>query len=200
MASKIDIWNLALSHVGTAATIADPDEQSVQANHCRRFYPVALGCALERHSWRFASRRVNLVRVNNTMQQWAFAYALPNLCVRPRAVLWPEAQDDSDEQPYEVEGTNTVDILYTNVENAVLKYTALVEDVNRFSPFFKLALSYDLAALLVGPLSKDANMKARLMQAVQYYVGQAQAADANSGMSNTYSDFTPEHLKARNGY
>jgi hypothetical protein len=199
MASVVDIWNLALSHVGSAATIAAPEEQSAGANHCRRFYPAALGCALERHSWRFASRRAQLVQVNNPISHWDFAYAVPNLCIRPRAVLFPHARDDMDEQPYEVEGTNTIDVLYTNVPNAVLKYTTLVKDVNRFTPMFTMALAFDLAALLVGPMSKDEKMKARLLQAAQYYASMAQAADANSAMSTAYRDFQPGHLAARNG-
>ncbi|MER1940649.1 hypothetical protein ABS755_08065 [Castellaniella sp. FW104-16D08] len=200
MASKIDIWNLALSHVGASATIADPNEQGVAANHCRRFYPVALSCTLERHSWSFATRRVHLVPTTNPVGHWMFAYVLPIRCVRARAVLPPGAADDTQEQPYAIESLDSgTGVIYSNTEQAVLKYTALVEDVSKFTPFFTLALSYDLAAMLVGPISKDERMKARLLQSVQYYIAQAQAQDANSSMSTAYRDFIPSHLAARNG-
>ena len=198
MASKVDIFNLALSNIGHKANITDPDETSAEANHCRRFYPIALAAALERYAWSFATRRFALAEVTNPVDHWMFAYALPNLCIKPRAVLMPESTDDSKEQPFAVESDDNGDaILYTNVEDAVLKYTTLVEDTNKFTPLFVLALSYDLAVLLVGPIPKDAKLKKVLMEAANYYEGTARAADANASQDLTYPDFIPSHLAAR---
>lgn len=198
MASKVDIWNMALSHIGHRANIADPDEASAEANHCRRFYPISLSIALERYSWGFATRRVALAEVDNPVDHWAYAYALPNQCIKARAVLLPESTDDSKEQPFAIESAEDGSaILYCNVEDAVLKYTTAVEDTNKFSPMFVTALSYDLAALLVGPIPKDPKLKQAMLQAAQYYVAQAEAADANASLSKSYGDFIPAHLAAR---
>lgn len=198
MASKVDVFNLALSHIGHKAQITDPDETSVEANHCRRFYPIALGIALERHAWRFATRRIALAEVTNPVNHWMFAYALPNLCIAPRAVLLPESTDDTKEQPFAVESDADGNaILYTNVEDAVLKYTTLVEDTNKFTPYFVVALSYDLASLLAGPIPKDVKTKKAMLDAALYYVGLAEAADANASHSTAHSDFIPSHLAAR---
>lgn len=198
MASKVDIWNLALSNIGHKANIADPDEVSAEANHCRRFYPVALRTALERYAWSFATRRATLGEVDNPVEHWAYAYALPNKCIKPRAVLLPESTDDSQEQPFALESKDDDSlVLYCNVEDAVLKYTALAEDTVKFTPFFVLALSYDLAALLVGPIPKDAKVKKSMLDAAAYYVGLAEAADANASRDTSYRDFTPSHLAAR---
>lgn len=198
MASKVDIFNTALAHIGHKANISDPDEASAEANHCRRFYPIALRAALERYAWSFATRRAALVEVTNPVDHWMFAYALPNQCIKPRAVLRPESTDDTDEQPYAVESASDGSaILYTNMEDAVLKYTALVEDTIRFTPLFVIALSYDLAAMLVGPIPKDPKIKKAMLDAALYYWGQAEAADANAGSSDSYRDFTPSHLAAR---
>ena len=198
MASKIDIWNTALSHIGHKANIADPDETSAEANHCRRFYPIALNVALERYAWSFATRRAALAEVDNPVNHWGYAYGLPNLCIKPRAVLLPESTDDSKEQPFTVEAADDGSaILYCNVEDAVLKYTTLVEDTNKFSPMFVLTLSYDLAGLLVGPIPKDAKLKKAMMDAALYYTGLAEAADANASRDTSYRDFIPSHLAAR---
>lgn len=198
MASKIDIWNLALSHIGHKANIADPDEASAEANHCRRFYPIALAATLERYAWSFATRRVALAQVDNPVDHWLFAYALPNQCVKVRAVLPPECTDDSFEQPYAIESdADGNEILYTNTEEAVAKYTALVDNTNRFTPTFVLALSYDLASMLVGPIPKDMKMKQTMTQAAEMTVAQAEAHDANASRSNTYGDFIPSHMRVR---
>lgn len=198
MASKVDIWNTALSHIGHRATIADPDETSAEANHCRRFYPIAISVALERYAWSFATRRVALAEVTNPVDHWAYAYALPNLCIKARAVLLPGSTDDSKEQAFEIESDENGDgVLYCNVEDAVLRYTTLVEDTNKFTPYFVVAMSYDLAAMLVGPIPKDPKMKKALLDAALYYTGLAEAADANASRSTVYSDFIPSHLAAR---
>jgi len=198
MASRVDIWNTALSHIGHRANIADPDEASAEANHCRRFYPLALNVALERYAWSFATRRAALAQVDNPVDHWEYAYSLPNLCIKPRAVLLPESTDDAQEQAYALESDDNGNaILYCNVEDAVLKYTTLVEDTNKFTPFFVLTLSYDLAALLVGPIPKDFKIKKSMTDAALYYVGLAEAADANASHDTSYADFIPSHLAAR---
>ena len=198
MASRVDIWNLALSNIGHRANVTDPDETSAEANHCRRFYPIAVAATLERFAWSFATRRIALAEVTNPVDHWGYAYALPNPCIKARAVLLPESNDDSKEQPFEIEGDAAGDaILYCNVEDAVLKYTTLVEDTNKFTPFFVIALSYDLAAMLVGPIPKDPKLKKSMMDAALYYTSLAEVADANASMSKTYGEFIPGHLAAR---
>lgn len=199
MASKVELWNMALSHIGHKARITDPDEATAEANYCRIFYPAALGVTLERFAWSFATRRKILAEVDNPVDHWMFAYALPNLCVAPRAVLPPECTDDSFEQPFALESTEAGDlILYTNQEDAVLRYTALAEDTTKFTPMFVMALSYDLAALLVGPIPKDAKLKQVMTQSAAYYTGLAEASDANRGQtSDVYKNFTPSHMAAR---
>jgi hypothetical protein len=198
MASKVDVWNLALSNIGHKAQIADPDERSAEANHCRRFYPMALGVTLERFAWGFATRRAILAQVDNPVDHWMFAYALPNLCIAPRAVLLPESTDDSQEQDFEIESVEGGDvILYTNVEDAVLKYTTQVDDTTKYSPLFVMAVAADLAAMLVGPIPKDPRKRQEMQQLAVYYTGQAQASNANGSRSSTYMDFTPSHLSAR---
>lgn len=199
MASKVDIWNLALSHIGHKANVADPDEASAEANHCRRFYPIALGTTLERFAWSFATRRTALAEVTNPVDHWGYAYALPNLCIAPRAVLLPESTDDTKEQDFAVESDEDGNaILYCNVEDAVLKYTTLVEDTNKFTYLFVMALSYDLASMLAGPIPKDGRVKKAMLDAAIYYTGQAEAANANaSAKSSGYADFVPSHLAAR---
>lgn len=199
MASKVDIWNLALSNIGHKAAIADPDETSAEANHCRRFYPMALNATLERHAWSFATRRAVLAEVTNPVDHWMFAYALPNLCIAPRAVLLPESTDDTQEQDYQVESDEDGNlILYTNVEDAVLKYTTLAEDTTKYSPVFVLALSADLAAMLVGPIPKDPKKRDEMLKLAIYYTGLASSSDANRGQqSSNYNNRVPSHLAAR---
>jgi hypothetical protein len=198
VASKVDIWNLALSHIGHTANVTDPDETSAVATHCRRFYPIALGTALERNDWSFARRRLQLAEVTNPVDHWAYAYSRPNLCVKERMVFLPGATDDNDAQPFAVESDEDGDIiLLTNVEDAILRYTALVSDTNKFSYLFVLTLSYDLASMLVGPVPKDVKLKKAMADWAAFTASEAAAADANAAKSDAYANFIPSHLAAR---
>ena len=79
----VDIANLALSYLGDSATVAslDPPEGSAQAQHCARFYPVALSAMLDAHQWNFVTKRVALALIANYNPpdgRWRYAYALPS--------------------------------------------------------------------------------------------------------------------------
>lgn len=199
MASKVDIFNLALSNIGHKANIADPDEISAEANHCRRFYPIALAGMLEDFEWTFATRRTTLASVANTSDTWLYAYAVPNMCAATRAILPPESTDDSQCQDFAVESAEDGSaIIYTNQPGAVLRYTALVTDTTKFTPKFVTALSFGLSTLLCGPIPKDGGKRKEMEQLFMIYTGLAQASNANSGQkTSSYENFTPSGIKAR---
>lgn len=199
MASKVDIFNLALSNIAHKANIADPNEVSAEANHCRRFYPIALSSILESFEWTFATRRTVLASVVHDSTSWLYAYAVPNLCVAPRAIMPPGYIDDSQCQDYAVEAASDGSaIIYTNQAGAILRYTTMVEDTTKFTPKFVTALSFALAALLCGPIPKDGNKRKEMEQLADLYLGEAQASNANSGQkTSSYENFIPSGVKAR---
>jgi hypothetical protein len=86
-------------------------------------------------------------------------------------------------QPYAIETrADGSQIVLTNVHDAVLRYTTLVEDTTKFSPLFTLSLSHLLASMLAGPLIKgDAGAAATTQQLEMFnaMVGKASASDAN---------------------
>ncbi|MDD3884558.1 MAG: hypothetical protein PHW66_06435 [Gallionella sp.] len=182
MASDIEICNLALSHLGDTATVAslDPPEGSPQASHCAQFYPIARDSLLEMHAWGFATKRIQLAQLGSGWPEWTYAYAKPNDTVNILAVLPPDATDDYSQsttasndpglsasameaaiggsyvpKPFSCEvDENGADVIYTDQINAVLRYTALIDNPAKFSPLFALTLSWHLASMLAGPLMK----------------------------------------------
>ena len=181
MASVVDICNLALASLGDSATVAsiDPPEGSAQAEHCARFYPIALASLLELHNWGFSMRRTVLAEVANTSTTWDYAYAAPSGLINIIAVLAPDAADDysTTVKTIDSESGYTRDtvggsylpqdfsseinevgntIILTNQPNAVLRYTTLVTDTTEFSPLFIESLVALLASKLAGPIIKGA--------------------------------------------
>ena len=157
MASEIEICNLALSHLGDSATVAsiDPPEGSAQAEHCAIFYPVARDALLEMHNWKFATRRATLALLTADSWSWSYAYAKPANAMKLLAVLPAGAGSDADGEEYEMESADDgAQLILTNTALASARYIAFVADTTTFSPLFTLALSYQLASMLAGPIIK----------------------------------------------
>ena len=206
MASEVDICNLALANLGDIANVSsiDPPEGSAQAQHCARFYPIARDALLEMHPWGFSTKRIALPLLSNTLEQWKYVYQAPSDVLNIMAILAPDAADDYSQdlpvpytqvgiintgqglytpQPYEVEtlqdGTS---VIYTNQEEATLRYTAKITDTAEFSPLFVSALSHLLASYLAGPVLKGEVGRAEAkgqMQLFQVFYNRATVSDTS---------------------
>ena len=219
MPSVVDICNLALAYLGDDATVAsiDPPEGSAQAEHCQRFYPIARDTLLQMHAWNFASRRVSLAQVTMPYTMWKYAYACPGDMMTAVAVLPPQAENDyavraypADRygwgwintpfvaggtyvpQEYQIE-TDTAGnkVIYTNQENALLRYQALVTDPTKFDPLFAIALSHHLAGMLAGPVIKGTEGATEGKRQTQLALGYVQMARASDGNQRNVK---PEHI------
>lgn len=185
MTSKVDICNLALSHLGDEATVSnvDPPEGSAQAEHCRMWYPIARDVLLEMHDWRFAVRRKRLVLLDTDSWSWAYAYAAPVDCLVIRSVLVPGAANDGGSERFEVESLGTeVPAILTDAPEATLRFITRVDDPTKYSALFVDALAWLLASYLAGPVLKgDAGNTAatRCFQVFLERFGKAAASDAN---------------------
>lgn len=92
-------------------------------------------------------------------------------------------------QPYTIElGPDGTEIILTNQESALLRYTMSVTNTTLFSPLFTLALGRLLASMLAGPILKgdagaaEATRQYKIFQVIE---AQAEASDANQVYTKT---------------
>ena len=208
MASDVDVCNAALGELGDTATVVsiNPPSGSIQAVHCARFYPMARDALLEMHTWSFATKRVALSLLAETPpNSWTYAYQAPSDVLNFLAVLDPDATDDYSAglaqygniagsynynvgiyqtQPFVVEmDANGNQVVYTNQQNAVLRYSGRITDTTTFSPLFIEGLTKLLKSKLAGPVIKGQEGRqeaANALKEFQVWFGQAAASDANS--------------------
>lgn len=187
MASEIDICNLALTHLGHTKTISAivPPDGSREAAYCARFYPIARDATLEMREWGFATKRRTLGSLGTPPVEWDYRYAMPSGLIRPLRIFVDGA--DVPEE-FVVESDDSGTVIYTNAENAVLHYTARIEDTTKFSPAFVVSLSWELAAELAGALTGDLKLAEFCRQQAQYTIGNAAAYDANTMRKHTRSE------------
>lgn len=216
MAGKVDICNMALSHLGANAAVQaiDPPDGSAEAGYCAQFYDVARKEALEADGWLFARTRKALVATANPSSVWLYAYQKPSDCVKAERVLqlayiqsllwWPfapvitadEVQTWSEKgsAAFEIEG----DVILCNEPDAVLFYVKDVTDTTKFTPSFTTFFSYLFASYLAGPIVRgDAGAKtaAQLRQVAARVRGEAATISANQSSETT--DFVPTHMRVR---
>ncbi len=215
MATEVDICNLALAHLGDDATIASlsPPDGSAQAEKAARFYPIARNTLLEMHTWNFASKRGNLALTTNTLDQWDYAYVAPADMMSPVAIISPTAQNDyatrmsagdtpggitSNYAPTIVAGQYTPqqftlegNLIYTNQENAMLRYQAFITDPSLFSDLFVITLSWHLASMLAGPVIKGDQGAAEAKRSSQMMVNYLNSAKQSD---NLHRDISIEHI------
>ena len=215
MATEVDICNLALAHLGDDATIAslNPPEGSAQAEKAARFYPIARNSLLEMHTWNFAAKRGNLALTTNSLDQWDYAYIAPSDMMSPVAIISPSAQNDYatrmsagdtpggitsnyaptivagqySPQQFAIEG----DLIYTNQENAMLRYQSKITDTTIFSDLFVITLSWHLASMLAGPIIKGDQGMAESKRCTQMMMGYLSSAKQSD---NLHRDITVEHI------
>jgi hypothetical protein len=210
MASDVDISNLALARLGDDASVSsiNPPDNSAQAGHCARFYPIARDSLLEMHAWGFALKRTSLAALSNPSTEWQYCYGVPSNMLNVLSVLASDAVDDYQTtniapftiigtvntgnavyvpQPFSIETVNGTDVVFTNQSDAWMRYTSYVTDTSKFSPLFTDALSWLLASHLAGPVLKGevgANASKECYKMFREVFAEATVSDANQSRHN----------------
>lgn len=165
--SKLAIINLALDIIGDTPLQSLTDDRLAQevANRC---YDVAIGTALSRAPWRFATVKRDLSRLVDTpLNEWSHAYQVPAECRRLERV-YPD-------QPYEIYG----DKLYCNGSALSADFVACLPGIEGLMPdHFALYAAHELAVLICSPLTgSDDKMQKAEGQRVSA-LGASMAVDA----------------------
>jgi len=200
--TEVDIVNMALGHLGDAATVSaiNPSDGSAQADLASRFYEQTRDWLLERFSWKFALRRSTLALLSIEIGGWDYVYAEPNNVLRILSVLPTGYIKDTEGVDFETETQDDgTGVILTNATLATCRYIVKVTDVGRFSPGFVETLSWALASMLAGPIVKGETGRAesiRCLQASQIAFSMATGLSANQAKFTL--EHIPESIRARN--
>ena len=176
---KIEICNIALGRIGVA-NIERIDEASEAARLCNRYYDFTRSNVLERFPWTFAARREQLALLDVTPTpdfKYAYRYPQDALCIQKmfnqHFVGYPW------QNQYKIAGDKEGRVIYTNIENAWIEYTANVSDASQFDAQFIEALSWKLAAEIAYALTGNTQLMQMCVQAYNAYFAEAKSKDAD---------------------
>jgi hypothetical protein len=181
--TAVEICNLAISNLGTGKEIASIDENSAEANACRRYYATALEETLRGYAWPFANK-VNALQLveENPTEEWGFSYGYPVDCLQAiRIVSGNRNEALQDRIEYKVTNGESSQLIFTDQDNAILEYTIKVEDPSRFPSDFKMALSFLLSVYIAPRLTKGDPYKMgdKMMRMFDYWISKAATAAYN---------------------
>lgn len=219
--AAVEISNMALALCGENGNVFSLDpavDQSSNAALCAQFYPTARDTVSERHSWAFTTKIETLVSITKDAirTEWTYAYAVPSNMASPIAVLPANAADDyyaptiapdvaaaysgnlSLRVPQPVRFTIEHDaeglpVLYTNEPDAKLRFNLRLDGSIELPKKFKLAVAWQLASLISGPLMKgDVGMTFSMRaDALSRYHGGAAAVTDSQHRDQPRNDAMP---------
>lgn len=185
MASKVDVFNMALGHVGVSSTIADELERSPERVICSRYFDTCRDAlfSYKDMEWKFATATVLLADLGDPPSGWGFRYRYPNDCINAIEIIadsqrtLPVDQRPKFDVQYETDGR----VILCDIPEATLRYTKRIEEVERWPSSFVEAMAYRLAAMIVMPLKNDAGNRNNLIQLAEQFAQIAMASSLNEG-------------------
>jgi hypothetical protein len=195
MASVVEICNIALTRIGQE-TINALDEESTEAKKCNVIYDALRRETLRTHSWAFASKIRSLVKsATDTVPGWEYAYIYPKDCLYVQKVYSIAGNKELAEFRKIHSNVGTYLVLVTNVDSAVMEYTADVTDSTLFDSLFVSALAWNIAANLAQSLTADAQIIQQAANMYRYTIDQAKVS--NKSEQHTKDQATPSYITAR---
>lgn len=201
MAIDTVLCNLALGHLGIGKEVADAEtENSQEARSCRRFYNTALDAVLEDFDWPFATKYATLNLVEEQPNdEWRYSYRYPADCVQIRKLLSGIRNDTrQSREAYTLGQDANGRLIYTDLQNAKVKYSIRDEDSANYSSAFKIAFSYRLAFYICPTLTTGdfQAMQTNIMNMYRLELANARANAANEEQPDDLPD--SEFTRARN--
>jgi len=197
MASKTEIINLALTHLG-AKVISSITESTEVARRAAVVYDPARDECLRSCDWAFATQIVALAEIaNETVTGWDYLYAYPSNCLRVRKVI-NSATSLTEEPPKFREllsPTTSAKALASDLESASAEFTYKVTDTTLYDSAFVSAFSYLLAAKLAQTLTGNTQLAGQMMNIYMALVSDARRL--NSTEDNDKPHTSSPYLDAR---
>lgn len=185
MTSKVHICNLALAHIGHAATtIANLDtDTSATARQCRVHYDIARRFVLSDFDWSFARRDIDLVDVGSPPKVWGYRYKQPNKMLAFRYIQGETRNALPEKHEIRMKSDETAIEIFSDKASATGIYTFDAENPAIFSPGFVSALGWYLASELAVAIPKDFKKQAACLKTYQGLLGSAQLQDSKQTSS-----------------
>lgn len=174
-ASKVGIYNLAITKLGISLFLTDPDGDEKEAKTCTQVWDEVLNEVLELGEWRCARKRASLALLGST-PTWGYSYQyeLPADCIK---VIETSL---GDTYPWEVEGSKI--LTNTGIDPLYVLYIYYLSDPTLFSPLLVDTIATRLAAVISPAIKPDPRKQQQLDQEFAALLALAKEQNKRWGM------------------
>lgn len=196
--SVTDIYNHALSLIGSRSDVSSPTESSREAELCNNWFPRVRNQVFSAAHWSCGKRSKKLALLkerdfslawenDDPMPPWRFAYQLPadNLHVRYLDGYYP----------FELGRHGTSLALFTDVETPILNYTAAETDLTLWDEMITVAVYTGLAGVVCTPLTGARKKALSIIEEANNQILSARIMNANQDF--VHFEHMPDWLIAR---
>lgn len=202
MSSRTQIANLALIKIGVSKQISNVDtDLSREAITLRTLMDQEIAFVLRDFPWPFATQYGTLALVAGTAtdpanNDWQYSYRYPTDCLYARRIVVPSVgRRDPNPPSFRVGRDSQGRLIYTNIEDAELEYTANITNAEEFDAMFVGALSWKLAAGVAPPLSRIKGIVEICLNGYEYEKTQAKSRALNEAQQE--EPLESEFMRAR---
>ena len=200
MASKTGTCNLSLGHLGISKEIGNIEtEKSASAAACRRYFDISLDEVFRDFVWPFANKYADLGLVEESPNEdWAYSYRYPSDCRRLQKILSGIRNDTNDTRvPYELGNDANGKLIFTDKENAQVKYTVFISDAGLYTSDFIMMHSFLLAAYIAPRITGGDPFGLRKDAFNFYLLSQGKAQDNALNEQGNEKPVEAESIRAR---
>lgn len=196
MASKVDIFNLALANVASKSFVQAVGEDSVEAKTCASQFDSALEVVLEDHDWGFASDDDTLALIKQSSDDdpptkpWIYEYTYPSEAVYIREIV--RDSNNEKEVPFKI-GINdqaSGKVILTDKRSATARWTRRITNVTLLSPKAVEAVGWKLATRIVIPLTHNLKLFQNAEQVYLNVISTAKASNFNENVNREAAEPT----------
>jgi hypothetical protein len=195
VASKVQVYNLALNAVGSRSNISSPTENSREAEVCDLWFELVRDTALASAAWPEATK-LRYLALSSEQEDDEWIEGEPKagyqyLYARPSDMLRPQYMSGFGHFLMTDLG------FHSNTYQAALVYTSRLTDVSQWGAQLQMAIVYGLAAHICMPLSGKPSRAKMLVGMANELMMAARESAANQ--NTEVLDSVPDWITAR-GY
>jgi len=202
ISSALNIYNLALSAVNARGRLSSLTDNKRERHECDTWYDLTVKTVQEAAHWPCC--KTTSVLEGQVERDWnsswtegdpdaeyKYSYELPPDCLRPRHLINYQSFSLSFDLKSGLVKLNT------NVDDAVLVYSILQEDITLWSPNQIQATAHGLASFIAGPITGRGELVQKNVTLANQFLVDAQAYTDNSQEEQV--EYIPPEFLAR-GY
>lgn len=195
--TELTLWNQSISSLKIGTRIEDASEVSREAEECGLFYETVRNVVFRAAPWtsltsysrlaQYAAQDDDTWTSVDPPPGWAYAFALPADCLRPRYL--------SSWGSFIISRVGTKQVLATQEATPILTYTGLVENPALWDTDLFQAVMFALAAAVAPGLTGNTSDLQNMFTLAEQKVLTARANDAN--LASDQQQSIPDWIAAR---